>query len=152
MFGGWQTPNYSFRPCQPGGVTSCLEGIAAASCYKPPDIPYINIRIVSPPGGYPFPTGSRYADQTDQIAFTANVYDQNDALIPNAVVRWAFHTPVNPNALMGTGNSIVARLPAGQTISEVTVSATATVSHRKGRLRQTLTATDSIKLMTGTVP
>jgi hypothetical protein len=148
-YGAYQTTQYKFRPCDPQ-TEHCLEGAVVASCFSPPDIPYINVRIVSPPNAYHFPTDTGSTDRTKPIVMTAKVYDRNGAVIPNAEVNWSFSDPGGTTPL-DKGNPLVARLPAGQTISTLRVKAVASV--RTGRRGRTiLTASDAIQITTGTVP
>ncbi len=149
-FGAYQTTRYTFRPCDPQ-TAQCLEGAVVASCFAPPDIPYINVRIVSPPDAYHFDVDSYGSSTTDRIVFTAKVFDRNGAPLPDAAVDWSYFTPLGAQAL-GSGQRLVTRLPAGQTITSLRLLATARYDYRDGKLRGTLTARDGIRLTTGTVP
>jgi hypothetical protein len=149
-YGAYQTKRYTLRPCDPQ-TEHCLEGLVVASCFSPPDIPYINVRIVSPPNAYHFDTDTGSPARTKPIVLTAKVYDRNGELIPNAQVTWSFSDPRGTTPL-DRGNPLVARLPAGQTISSLWVKAVARVRTGTGRRdRATLTASDAIQVTTGTV-
>lgn len=162
-FGAYQTPQYDFRPCTP--ITAqCLSANVIAACFAPPDIDYINVRITSPPGGHAFGLERYGASTTERIAFTAEVYDKNGKVIPNAIVRWTSQpknlvvppppsTPGGPTAsteeFLGFGNRLNTALGAGQSFQDVIIKAYAVV-RRPGNAP--LIANDYIVLMVGTVP
>jgi len=140
-FGGWQTPNYEFRPCHPE-TTDCFVSVAAAACFKPPAIPYISVVITSPASGANFDWDKSAGALTAPIAFKAQVFDRNGALLPKAQVFWEYSTSLGVVG-RGRGSSVTARLPAGATMTLVTVRATATSDKLRGSA--------SIQISTGTV-
>lgn len=149
-FGAYQTTRYTFRPCDPQSA-QCLEGAVVASCFAPPDIPYINVRIVSPPDRHHFDLDSYGSASTEKIVFTAKVYDRSGALLPAAEVDWSYSSPAGSIAL-ASGQQVVARLPAGQTVNSLALHAVARQKYQAGKARGALTAKDAIQLTTGTVP
>ncbi len=149
--GGYQTTSYQFRPCD-RSTGNCLVGAVVASCFAQPDIPYINVRITSPPNKYHFEHDLKAPGKTPALVLTAEVYDRDGKLLPDAVVRWSYSSPQGSIPL-AMGQRLVARLPAGQGIGSLYVFADASWTKRlKGTGRYTLTARDAIQLTTGTVP
>lgn len=153
-FGGYQTPNYDFRPCAP--VTAqCLSASVIAACFQTPDIDYVNVRITSPPSGYHFDVERIGAANTPRIAFTAEVRDKLGNLVPTAIVRWTSTPGSGASAggkaaeVLGYGRRLNTALGAGATLNDVTIGAYAVVPRYK---KTPLIAQDSIVLNVGTVP
>jgi hypothetical protein len=142
FFGAWQTTNYSFRACDPG-VTDCLSGLVVAACFEPPDIPFIYVRITSPANGAHFDLAQPGTATTGPVTFSVEVVDKNGNPLPKATVRWRFANALGSTPL-GGGRSFSKPLPAGGAITDMRISATATWGK--------LSASDTVKVSTGTVP
>jgi hypothetical protein len=142
FFGAWQTTNYSFRPCDPS-IADCLSGLVVAACFEPPDIPFIYVRISSPANGAHFDLAQPGTAATGPVTFSVEVVDKSGNPLPRATVRWRLTNALGSTPL-GAGLSFSKTLPAGATITDMRISATATWGK--------LSASDAIKVSTGTVP
>ena len=144
FFGAWQTPNYTFRGCDPA-TNNCLSGVVVAACFQPPAIPFISVRITSPSDGSQLGLDRSTAPntRTGPVTFTAAVVDQSGNPLPSARLVWTYSTATQRGGL-GTGGTTTGRLPAGGTLTPAKVTVTA----RYGKLM----ATDTISVSTGTVP